>query len=96
MRAEFRRRRSCYARGQIMIIADEKYGEFDVTLGDDGTMDTVIIVDSRDIVDAELEEIRFSTEYGAMFRDDEGTMTGEGFAELAEEAVDVYIEQYCL
>lgn len=78
-----------------MIIKDEKYGEFDITLGDDGTMDTAVVVDPRDIVDAGQEVILFSQEYGAQFRDEDGAMTDEGFAELAEDAVDAYVEQYC-
>ena len=71
-----------------MIITNDYYGDFDVSLGDDGTLDTVIVVQSPS---GECKEIRFSTEYAAMFRDDTGAMTEEGFAELAEESVDVFI-----
>ena len=82
-----------------MLIKDKEYGDFDVTLGDDGTLDTVICVDPLNdyaIDKAGPQEIRYSTEYGAMFRDDDGTMTDEGFAELAEESVSAYIEQYLI
>ena len=75
----------------MMIITDDYYGNFDVSLGDDGTLDTVIIVQPPN---GKCEEIRYSTEYGAHFRDDTGAMTDIGFEELAEEAVDAYIEQY--
>lgn len=77
-----------------MIIKDSEYGEFDVILSDDGTMDTILVVNPLDDVDTNQEEIRFSQEYGALFRDYDGAMTDEGFAELAEEAVDDYIERY--
>lgn len=79
-----------------MIIKDKDYGDFDVTLGDDGTMDTVVVVDPLDNIDAKEEEISFSTEYGTLFREDDGTMTDEGFAELAEEAVDAYVGLYLI
>lgn len=84
----------------MMVIKIKPYGEFNVTLSDDGTMDTVIEVSGEEeMVDEEYgqtlrypaKEIRFSCEYGAMFRDNDGAMTDEGFAELAEEAVEQYL-----
>lgn len=82
-----------------MIINDNEYGQFDVRLGDDGTLDTVIKIYPWNQYIANKvgsKEIRFSTEYGADFRDDDGTMTDEGFEKLAKEAVEAYIEQYLL
>ena len=80
-----------------MRLTNKQYGEFEISLGDDGTLDTVIVVDPLNdlaIDKAGPQEIRFSTEYGAMFRDDTGAMTQLGFEELAEEAFETYIEQY--
>lgn len=85
-----------------MVIRIKPYGEFNVTLSDDGTMDTVIEVSGEEeMVDEEYgqtlrypaKEIRFGCEYGAMFRDDNGAMTDEG---LAKESVEAYIEQYLI
>ena len=78
-------------RGLIMII-DTEYGQFDVDLSDDGTLDTVISVEH------ELygqHDIRFSDT--SHLRDaDAGVITDEGFAELAKESVEAYIEQYLI
>ena len=87
-----------------MVITDKDYGDFDVSLGDDGTMDTVVVVSPVALkmspvlltCNGASQEIRYSTEYGAMFRDDDGAMTDEGFKELAEESVDAYIDQYLI
>lgn len=82
-----------------MIIKDKEYGEFDVCLADDGTMNTVLTVEpSNQFIVAKVgtKEIRFSTEYGAEFRDAEGTISDESFAELAQEAFDSYVGQYLL
>lgn len=76
-----------------MIIKDKEYGEFDVYLGDDGTLDTVVEVWCKD---RPLKEIRFSQEYATDFRDSGGTISDNSFAELAEEAVEAYIEQYLI
>ncbi len=73
-----------------MIIKDDKYGPFTVLLEDDGTLDTVISV-SHPLI--EQQEFRYSTEYGSMFRDEDGAMTEDGFAELAKESVDAFIEE---
>jgi len=75
-----------------MIITDEEYGKFDVCLCDDGTMDTVVSV-SHGLI--ETKEYRYDGEYAAQFRDeDTGAMTDEGFAELAEESVEAFIEEH--
>lgn len=76
-----------------MIINDKEYGEFDVDLEDDGTLDTVISVWHKS---HGRQEIRYSTEYGAMFRSDDGAMYDEEFSELAQESVESYIEQYLI
>ena len=80
-----------------MNIDDKEYGQFDVCLVDDGTMDTVISVSPKNryiINHVGLKEIRFGTEYGVNFRDEDGAMTDEGFDELAHEAFEAYIGQY--
>ncbi|MCH7759839.1 hypothetical protein IIA15_00335 [candidate division TA06 bacterium] len=59
--------------------------EYDVLLGDDGTLDTVIVIDGE-------QEIRFSQEYASTFRQEDGSFTESSFRELAEEAVDIYEE----
>jgi hypothetical protein len=43
-------------------------------LGDDGTLDTVIIVDGK--------EYRFDTEFASQYRTKSGKMTKKGFVEL--------------
>lgn len=80
-----------------MVIKNEEYGKFDVYLGDDGTLDTVVEVSPHNDnlwQKYGQREIHFSTEYAVDFRDGDGAMTDEGFAELAQEAVEAYIEQY--
>jgi len=80
-----------------MVIKDDDYGEFDVSLGDDGSLDTVICVSPLNAYIADrvgTKEVRFSQEYGANFRDKTGAMTDKGFSELAGEAVKAYIEQH--
>ncbi len=73
-----------------MIINDKEYGQFDVNLCDDGTMDTVISV-SHGLV--ETREYRYDSEYASVYRDKEtGAMTDDGFAELAEESLEAFIE----
>jgi len=72
------------------MIIDTEYGQFDVSLGDDGTMDTVISVEH------ELygcHDIRYSDT--SEYRDnDTGAMTDDGFTELAYDAVEAYCQQY--
>ncbi len=82
-----------------MDINDKEYGQFDVCLADDGTMDTVLTVKpfNQYIIDkVGTKEIRFSTEYGADFRDEDGAISEDSFAELAQEAFDAYVGQYLL
>jgi len=74
-----------------MIIVDKDYGEFDVNLSDGGTLDTLISVDHPF---AGSQDIGYSQEYTANYRDENGVMTDDGFAELAEDAVECYIELY--
>jgi|GEM_PF-3375593 len=82
-----------------MIIVDSEYGKFETSLVDDGTLDTVVNVvryapNGFHIMSE--SEIRFLTEYAAEYRDKNGTMTDKGFETLSEEAVEAYIEQYCI
>jgi hypothetical protein len=53
---------------------------YECFLCDDGTLDTVISIDG--------EEIRFSQDYAANFRDSDGVMTDEGFKELCREEIE--------
>ena len=57
----------------MMIDGHECY------LGEDGTLDTVIVIDGRDH--------RFNAEYASYYRDGSGAMTEEGFIELATECI---------
>ena len=54
----------------------------EVLLEDDGTLDTVISVDG--------EQYRYDTEYAAMFRDGDGTLTEKGFIKLAKETIEAH------
>jgi hypothetical protein len=54
----------------------------DVQLIDDGSLDTVISVNGR--------EMRYSTEFGSLFRNKKGELTQKGFAQLKKMAVDDY------
>lgn len=74
-----------------MIIDDNEYGQFDVSLGDDGTLDTVICVEHELYGN---QEIRYSQEFAADYRNDDGSMTDDGFVELAYDAVDAYCQQW--
>ncbi len=66
------------------MIIDNEYGQFGVSLGDDGTMDTVICVE---------HEIRYGDT--SEHRDEHtGAMTDDGFTELALDAIDAYCQQY--
>jgi len=60
--------------------------EYDVWLEDDGTLDTVVSV--HHVREGWTQEVRWSTEHGAQYRDEDGTMTDEGFKTLAEESAD--------
>lgn len=75
-----------------MIINDKEYGEFDVCLCDDGTMDTVVSV-SHGLI--KTREYRYDCEYASYFRDENtGAMTDEGFTELAKESLEAFIEDH--
>lgn len=59
-------------------------------LGDDGTLDTLIIVTDPA---GKRREVRFDHEYAANFRNEKtSAMTRDGFKMLASEAVDSEIE----
>ncbi len=58
------------------ITSDGK--TYDCYLGDDGTMDTVIVIDGR--------EFRYSDT--SHLRDEAGALTDEGFYELCHECID--------
>lgn len=75
-----------------MIITDKKYGKFNVSLSDSGTLDTLISVEHN----GRCEDIGYSQEFAAQYRDADGAMTDDGFAELAEDAVECYIELYLI
>ena len=62
-----------------MLVKDETTGkEYDCYLGDDGTLDTVIIVNGR--------EVTFGQEWAGPYRDpDTGELTTEGFVELCQD-----------
>ena len=72
------------------MIIDNEYGQFDVYLVDDGTLDTVISVD-HELYD--IHEIRYSDT--SEHRDEHtGAMTDGGFTELAYDAIDEYCQRY--
>ena len=82
-----------------MIINDKEYGKFEIALGDNGTLDTVLVVfryAPNGFHVAHEYSVTFSQEYGAEFRDNTGVMTDKGFEQLANEAVEAYIEQYLI
>ena len=72
------------------MIIENEYGQFDVGLADDGTMDTIISVEHELYGE---HEIRYG---GASEHRDEhtGAMTDDGFTELAFDAVDEYCQRY--
>lgn len=57
----------------------------DVVLWDDGTLDTVLVVDMK-------HSVRFSHEEAAQYRRQDGTLTDAGFRELAEQAIE-FVEE---
>ena len=59
----------------MMIEGHECY------LGDDGTLDTIIVVNGR--------EFRFDTEYASHYRMKSGEMTTKGLKELALECIGI-------
>lgn len=59
--------------------------DYTVKLTDDGTLDTVLTVHHKD----GKHEVQFDTESASWYRDPfTGEMTGAGFKELAEQAVE--------
>lgn len=56
--------------------------QWSVFLGDDGTLDTVITVNGKDV--------RFDGEYASQFRKQDGSMTERGLRQLAKEAIDSF------
>lgn len=60
--------------------------DWEFELGDDGTLDTVIYVYHNVLKTGYIS--RFNCEFAAAYRDDTGTMTQAGFAELCECALD--------
>ena len=75
-----------------MLIDIPEYGSFDVNLSDGGTLDTLISVEH----DGQCEDIGYSQEFAAQYRDEDGAMTDGGFTELAYDAVKAYIELYLI
>jgi hypothetical protein len=66
-----------------------------VYLEDDGTMDTVLSVQSKND-DEDLimgkKEYRFTDDEG-FYRDEDGAITESGFFELAEQAIEMFAEE---
>lgn len=82
-----------------MLIRNKEYGKFEVSLEDYGTLDTVLTVchfAPNGFHLADVHDITFSQEYTADFRDTDGALTDERYNQLADEAVEAYIEQYLL
>lgn len=52
----------------------------EVHLVDDGTLDTVLELNGR--------EVRYDQEYAALFREKDGTLSNDGMRRLAVEALD--------
>jgi hypothetical protein len=74
--------------------ANESYTEFmkrrakkkyDVYLGDDGSLDTIVSVEGHDI--------RFDSEYASQFRNKKGEMTKAGWKRLKQAAIDAYEDE---
>ena len=54
---------------------------YECCLLDDGSLDTVISIDGK--------EIRLDSEYASQYRDEDGTMTEKGFIKLCWEEIEV-------
>ena len=63
-----------------MVFKDQEGKEQEVFLMDDGTMDTVIKVNSK--------EYRYDCEFASRFRRKDGSMTQKGLIKLAEDALE--------
>ena len=82
-----------------MILHNDEYGNFDIGLINDGTMDTVVeVFPLSDYVIGKvgMQEIRFTLDDDGFYRDEDGCMTDEGFKDLAEQALEGYIERYLI
>ncbi len=62
-----------------MQIKDDAGKTYECSLEDDGTLDTVIMVDG--------EAHRFDSEYASHYRNDDGEMLWEGFKALCQECI---------
>jgi len=60
-------------------------------LGDDGTLDTIVTVECP--CGAE-EEMRYSQEFAADFRDEEGTFSDSGWRGIADSAIDDFMAEH--
>lgn len=60
-------------------------GIWDITLWDDGTLDTVLTVTMR-VCPSRTHDVRFS--YTSEHRNEDGSLSEEGFWALAQEAVE--------
>jgi len=67
--------------GKKMCHSESKK-EYNVYLEDDGTLDTVVSVNGKDI--------RFDTEFASQFRNRKGEITKKGWEQLKEEAINAY------
>ena len=70
-----------------ITVDNENYRCF---LGDNGTLDTVVIVysPSDEKEEGNREEVVISQEWAANFREQNGSFTDQGFRDLAEWAID--------
>jgi hypothetical protein len=57
---------------------------WDVFLGDDGTVDTVLVIKAN----GHTREFHFDSEYAAEFRSKDGTMYAKGLKDMAEKVID--------
>ena len=53
-----------------------------VSLGDDGSLDTIVYVNGK--------EMRYETEFASQFRNKKGEITNKGWKELKKQAIDDY------
>lgn len=66
---------------------------YDVYLGDDGTMDTVIEVSDYH---GHQKDVRFDGEFTSTYRLADGSMTKRGLKELGLEAIESLEEEICM
>ena len=65
-------------------------GEWEVFLGDDGTLDTVVRVER--VRTREERQFRYDQEYAAEWRKPTGEMTRKGLRELGKESIEQWLE----